>query len=283
MPLFETVRRRRKAAQGLEYGSGEWAEAVSKASAESAKAFRIAEMQMAATREAAKRKRDALLGALFAAEDNELVETAPPATTEAALDVLFNSGYDVDTNADKFALLSETDRARMNGKAREVALAMRRDGESAELLLRRAALLVAIGESALARKDYERVLELDSTNPEAQKYFNLANYGTAFDPYEVLGVPRDADAEVISLAFRRLAKQWHPDRWVGATEAVRREAETRFKTLNLAQGVLTDAAKRRKYDAGTASVADLMIGWWEKATARWGRRSSGSTSRRLAG
>ena len=83
-------------------------------------------------------------------------------------------------------------------------------------------------------------------------------------------VPRDADAEAISFAFRRLAKQWHPDRWVGATEAERREAETRFKTLNLAQGVLTDAVKRRKYDAGTASVADLMVGWWEKVTTRWG-------------
>ena len=83
-------------------------------------------------------------------------------------------------------------------------------------------------------------------------------------------MPRDADADAIALAFRRLAKQWHPDRWVSASEAEQVEAETRFKQLNLAQGVLADAAKRRKYDAGQASVADLMVGWWEKLTSRWG-------------
>ena len=118
----------------------------------------------------------------------------------------------------------------------------------------------------------DRVLELDAENAEAQKYFNLANYGTGFDPYEVLGVPRGADGEAISLAFRRLAKQWHPDRWVNAPDAERLEAETRFKQLNLAQGVLADKAKRKKYDEGTASVADLMIGFWEKLTQKRSRR-----------
>ena len=82
---------------------------------------------------------------------------------------------------------------------------------------------------------------------------------------------------MISAAFRRLAKQWHPDRWVGGSDEEMLEAETRFKQLNLAQAVLTDAAKRRQYDAGTASVADLTIGWWEKMTARRaGRRRRGS-------
>ena len=139
-------------------------------------------------------------------------------------------------------------------------------------LEKRAALLVAMGQPALARNDYDRVLELDAENAEAQKYFNLANYGTGFDPYEVLGVPRGADGEAISLAFRRLAKQWHPDRWVNAPDAERLEAETRFKQLNLAQGVLADKAKRKKYDEGTASVADLMIGFWEKLTQKRSRR-----------
>ena len=38
--------------------------------------------------------------------------------------------------------------------------------------------------------------------------------------------------------------------------------------------MLLDAAKRRKYDAGTASVADLMIGWWEKLTGGWGGKAA---------
>ena len=58
-------------------------------------------------------------------------------------------------------------------------------------------------------------------------------------------------SQVISLAFRRLAKQWHPDRWAAGSKAEQAEAETRFKQLNLAQAVLIDKAKRRRYDAGT--------------------------------
>ena len=77
-------------------------------------------------------------------------------------------------------------------------------------------------------------------------------------------------SQVISLAFRRLAKQWHPDRWAGGSKEEQAEAETRFKQLNLAQAVLIDKAKRRRYDAGTASVADLMVGWWDKVRSRWG-------------
>ena len=158
----------------------------------------------------------------------------------------------------------------MKGLIASTSAALRRNRKDVSLLLRRAALCVALGEPALARQDYERVLALDPVNPEALKYVDLASYGAAFDPYAILGVPRSAGTEVISLAFRRLAKQWHPDRWMRGSEAEQAEAETRFKQLNLAQAVLTDAAKRRKYDAGTASVADLMVGWWDKVTSRWG-------------
>ena len=58
------------------------------------------------------------------------------------------------------------------------------------------------------------MLALEPTNPEAAKYVDLANYGANFDPYTILGVPRSADTAMVSLAFRRLAKQWHPDRWM---------------------------------------------------------------------
>ena len=58
--------------------------------------------------------------------------------------------------------------------------------------------------------------------------------------YAPLVFARGADGEAISLAFRRLAKQWHPDRWVNAPDAERLEAETRFKQLNLAQGKVRD-------------------------------------------
>jgi molecular chaperone DnaJ len=62
------------------------------------------------------------------------------------------------------------------------------------------------------------------------------------DYYQVLGVPRNASDEEIKSAFRRLAKQYHPDR--------NKElgAEEKFKEINEAYQVLSDPEKRRKYD-----------------------------------
>jgi len=70
------------------------------------------------------------------------------------------------------------------------------------------------------------------------------------DYYEVLGVPRDADAKAIKNAFRRLARRYHPDT---STEP---DAEERFKEIAEAYGVLSDPARRASYDArGFAGLA----------------------------
>ena len=65
------------------------------------------------------------------------------------------------------------------------------------------------------------------------------------DYYELLGVPRGADADTIRRAYRKLALKWHPDRHTGAGKAA---AEERFKRLSEAYEVLSDADKRAKYD-----------------------------------
>jgi molecular chaperone DnaJ len=64
------------------------------------------------------------------------------------------------------------------------------------------------------------------------------------DYYEVLGVPRDADAAAVKDAFRRLAMLYHPDR--------NKEpgAEERFKEIAEAYAVLSDPRKRAEYDTG---------------------------------
>ena len=62
------------------------------------------------------------------------------------------------------------------------------------------------------------------------------------DYYEVLGVPRDASPEVIKKAFRKLAMQYHPDR------NNKPGAEDRFKEINEAYEVLSDAERRVAYD-----------------------------------
>ena len=65
------------------------------------------------------------------------------------------------------------------------------------------------------------------------------------DYYHILGVPRTASPDDIKKAFRRLARQYHPDLHAGAKKA---EMEKKFKELNEAQEVLTDPEKRKKYD-----------------------------------
>ena len=65
------------------------------------------------------------------------------------------------------------------------------------------------------------------------------------DYYAVLGILPDAEVVVVVAAYRALASLYHPDKWKGdVTEATRRMAE-----INVAYGVLGDAAKRKQYDA----------------------------------
>ena len=63
------------------------------------------------------------------------------------------------------------------------------------------------------------------------------------DYYGILGVPPDADRKVIQRTFRQLARKYHPDVNPG-----NKEAEEKFKTINEAYEVLSDAEKRKKYD-----------------------------------
>lgn len=63
------------------------------------------------------------------------------------------------------------------------------------------------------------------------------------DYYEVLGLSKDADEKEIKSAFRKLAKQYHPD-----LNPDNKEAEAKFKEVNEAYEVLSDSDKKAKYD-----------------------------------
>src|SRR4030042_4023171 len=73
--------------------------------------------------------------------------------------------------------------------------------------------------------------------------------GPGMDPrknyYEVVGVSENATGDEIRKTFRRLAKKYHPDVNPGD-----KAAESRFKEINEANGVLSDRKKREEYDAG---------------------------------
>ena len=94
------------------------------------------------------------------------------------------------------------------------------------------------------------------------------------DYYEILGVSRDAKEKDIKRAYRKLARQYHPDLNKDA------DAEARFKEINEANEVLSDSEKRQKYD-------QYGQYWQQAATGagptRSASRTSGQRSERGAG
>lgn len=65
------------------------------------------------------------------------------------------------------------------------------------------------------------------------------------DPYEILGLPRTAAEADVKKAFRKLAKQYHPDR-----NASDPKAKDKFAEINTAYEILGDATKRAQFDRG---------------------------------
>ena len=104
------------------------------------------------------------------------------------------------------------------------------------------------------------------------------------DPYEVLGVERDADADTIKSAYRQRAMQYHPDRNPGNVEA-----EERFKELSEAYALLRDPEARRQYDTYGRSdprgyqPPDMSAGDWQtifrevNINVDWGTRGTPAT------
>jgi len=63
------------------------------------------------------------------------------------------------------------------------------------------------------------------------------------DYYSILGISKNAGAEDIKKAYRKLAVKYHPDKNAG-----NKEAEEKFKQINEAYEVLSDPEKKKKYD-----------------------------------
>src|SRR5262245_48506263 len=92
------------------------------------------------------------------------------------------------------------------------------------------------------------------------------------DYYETLGVPRSASDADIKKAFRKLAREYHPD-----VAKDKKKAEEKFKEINEAYEVLSDPAKRKRYDelgANWKSGAEFRPppGWENFAVGRGFRR-----------
>ena len=84
----------------------------------------------------------------------------------------------------------------------------------------------------------------------------------SFDPYATLGVRRSASSDEVRAAYRRLARQYHPDKNKGS------DAQNRFVEISKAHEILSDPQSRREWDSGGR--------WRGGASARRGRHPTGS-------
>jgi len=86
------------------------------------------------------------------------------------------------------------------------------------------------------------------------------------DPYEVLGVSKTADHDEIRAAYRKLAKQYHPDR-----NPDDKRSEDRFKEANAAFDIIGDEETRKKYDRG-----EIDADGRERVNPFWGAGGAGT-------
>lgn len=92
----------------------------------------------------------------------------------------------------------------------------------------------------------------------------------ARDYYEVLGVPRNADADELQQAYRRLARDNHPD--INRDPA----AEERFKEVNEAYHVLSDPQQRARYDRFGEDFRQVPEDWDQRVRAGGARAGAGA-------
>lgn len=112
-----------------------------------------------------------------------------------------------------------------------VTIELRRTGEKASLLCQGRPLGVVM---TITHE------QLDQLIAEFTQFSAQWRATTERDPYHVLGVERAASAAEIKKAYRRLARQYHPDGQVGD--------EDKLKTINAAYAVLSDPAQRTRHD-----------------------------------
>lgn len=103
-----------------------------------------------------------------------------------------------------------------------------------------------------AIKDYQDAKTIDENNRRVHDGLNraqkLEKQTKKRDYYKILGVKRNARKREIEKAYRKLAMEWHPDKF--SDEEEKKKAGAKFMDIAAAKEVLTDPEKRQKFDNG---------------------------------
>ena len=107
---------------------------------------------------------------------------------------------------------------------------------------------------------------------------------TERDPYDVLGVPRDATSDEIKKSYRRLAREHHPDANHGGNAGA---AEAEFKAVAAAYEVLSDPERRDRFDrfghTGSAGPGDPFAGFGDIFESFFGNSGFGGSGSPFGG
>jgi len=86
--------------------------------------------------------------------------------------------------------------------------------------------------------------------------------------YQILEINENADQEEIKKAYRKLAQQWHPDKWTSKSFEEREKANEMMQKINRAYEILSDEEKKRRYDLGETDFSsyenDYRKSTWEE-------------------
>lgn len=125
------------------------------------------------------------------------------------------------------------------------------DPESLDGLCDRAEAHIANENYDEAIKDYQEAINKDNNNRRAKEGIDraqrLLKNSQKRDYYKILGVKRNAKKKQIMKAYRKLAMEWHPDKYDGEDK---KHAEKVFMDIAAAKEVLTDPEKRQQFDNG---------------------------------
>eukprot|EP00605_Chrysophyceae_sp_TOSAG23-4_P000491 GSChrysophyteH1.ASY1.ANO1.550.1 assembled CDS len=146
----------------------------------------------------------------------------------------------------------------------DCTLSISTDGTFLKGYLRRAEFNFAIGGKEalnMCIQDYTKVGSLQDSNGTAdddkipvkkkiQEVQVALKRAGKKDLYRVLAVPNGADEDSIKKAYKKAALKYHPDKQATKSAKEQEDASTKFKEINEAYGILSDPAKRKRYDAG---------------------------------